>query len=607
MALLALTLIACDDDADGGGPVMDGPGDAQPRAGSEAPGQTTAGDGAGDEPATEAPAQPPGPGDAAQEPAPAADDVLDSAQQQLQGSIEFSVPSGTFVGQLELSLALAPGATADGVEVRYTLDGQPPSASSQAFAGPIQLTQTTQVRAQAFVDGQAIPGAGTALYIARSFDPEHDLPIVLLDNYGAGPLSNEPRDYVDVAFMAFELEAGAASLAATPQVASRAGFHIRGQSTASFDKTPYRVELRDNADEDLDWPLLGLPAEADWALRGPFADKALIRDAFFYATGAAMGMAAPRFAFAEVYLNTASRPVSEADYMGVYLILETIKNNKNRLDLQQLTAADTALPAISGGYIFKFEWRAAEEPTLLCAGASSSTSSQGGFGFPGQPMAETNGCWLDLEVVDPSPLIAEQQQWLTQHIQEFHDALQGQGFADPIAGYAAFIDTQSFVDQLIVNELGREMDAYIRSAYYYKDRDTKIFAGPLWDYNLAAGVGGFFENDQIAGWQYEQQRDPVNTDWHFRLMQDPAFVELVAQRWRALRQDVLSDAAIGERIDALSAPIAAAAARNFERWPNLQSPSVGPFQTPTEATWEGQVEFMRTWLLERAAWLDTQW
>jgi hypothetical protein len=70
---------------------------------------------------------------------------------------------------------------------------------------------------------------------------------------------------------------------------------------------------------------------------------------------------------------------------------------------------------------------------------------------------------------------------------------------------------------------------------------------------------------------------------------------------------VLSDDEIDARIDALAAPLAAGAARNFERWPNLAERQVGFFFTPTDGTWEGQVESMRDWIHERIAWLDGQW
>jgi len=514
--------------------------------------------------------------------------AADEALANLNGDIEFSPPSQTFEGQISVSIST----DLANVELHYTVDGQPPTASSPVYTGaPIQIGATTQLRAQPFLGSQPAGRPGTAVYVARAFDVGLDLPILLLDNYGAGELDPNNRVFVDTAFMTFGLQGGVASLSATPAIATRAIFHIRGQSTATFPKRPYRVELRDNQNEDADWPVFDLPAESDWALRGPFADKALIRDSFVYSLGRDMGMQAPRWAFCDFYLNVDSGPVTQDDYQGVYLVVETIKNARNRLDLAQLHEDDLTLPDITGGYIFKFEWLAAEEPVL--AG-----NCGGGFGDP---------CWSELEVVDPSPLMPEQAAWLTDHIQTFHDLLHASNYADPTSGYASLIDVDSFVDQLIINELSREMDSYIRSAVFYKDRDTRIFAGPLWDYNLTFGVGGFFENDQTAGWQYEQERQNMNNDWFPRLVTDPAFVGRIAARWRELRQGLLSNAEIDARINRLTAPLVNAANRNFQRWPNLSERDVEMFVTPTNPTWDGQVQFMRDWMLERVVWLDTQW
>ncbi|GLI01112.1 CotH kinase family protein [Phytohabitans aurantiacus] len=498
------------------------------------------------------------------------------AAADLTGDIVFSVPSGTFQGEVNVSLSTA----VSGAQIRYTTNGQLPTASSTAYGAPLRLTATTQLRAQAFVNGAATGAPGTALYIARSFNASHDLPLVVVDAYGQG---KPGREYVDAATMVFNAPA---SLGSAPAIATRAGVRLRGQSSSTFEKAPYRLEFWDNANEDADHAVLGMPADSDWVLRGPFTDKSLIRDAFVYGLGRDMGIPAPRFAFVEFYLNTDASPLAASDYQGVYMVVETIKNSKDRLDLKQLEEEDTTLPKIQGGYIFKFEWMAAEEPILPCTGPAAT-------------------CWNYLEVEDPSPLNTQQRAWLTQHLQQFHDLMHTSGANDPSTGYRAWIDVRSFVNQLIIYEVSREMDAYVRSAYFHKDRDTKIFAGPLWDYDLSFGVGGFFNNTQTAGWQYQQTRQPTANDWFQILMRDPAFVADVKTRWRELRQGVLSNSSLNARIDSLAAPLTNAAQRNFQRWPNLSSPQVGFFQTPTAPTWQGQVQAMRTWLTQRVSWLDS--
>ena len=55
----------------------------------------------------------------------------------------------------------------------------------------------------------------------------------------------------------------------------------------------------------------------------------------------------------------------------------------------------------------------------------------------------------------------------------------------------------------------------------------------------------------------------------------------------------------------MTAPLANAAQRNFQRWPNLSTATVGGFGTQTTQTWEQQIQIMRTFLTQRAAWLDS--
>jgi hypothetical protein len=509
------------------------------------------------------------------------------------GNVTFSVPSGAFEGSLtvELRTALA------GAEIRYTTDRTIPTASSTLYPGtPLAITSTTRLMAQAFLQGVAAGPAQTAVYVARAFEQLHDLPVIVLDTHGTPVPGQEQGStatdaYIDTALLAFEPNSGMTSLAATPQVASAAGIHIRGQSSSNYAKKPYRVELHDADGSDRDCPMLGLPSESDWVLHSPFPDKALIRNAFVYSLGRDIGMAAPRAKFAEVYLNTAARPVQASDYMGVYLLVEKIKNQKERLNLQQLEPEDTALPAIAGGYIFKFEWRVMDiEQRLMC------------------PSGQQN-CWDYLEVYDPKPWNPEQQDYLANHLNTFVTALHSATPSDETTGYPAFIDVRSFATQVILHELTRNLDAYTRSQYLFKDREGKINAGPLWDYDLIAGVGRRNTGLETEGWQHESMasRFTITADWFPRLIADPAFTTAVITRWKELRQTELSDARVTARIGDLTAGLAAGAARNFQKWDNLAAASVGGFDTPTAATWDGQVTAMRDWLLTRMAWLDTVW
>jgi hypothetical protein len=508
----------------------------------------------------------------------------------LLGDVQFSTPSQTFRDSLQVGLSTSLA----GAEIRYTTDGRLPVVTSSLYAGsPLSLTSTTELRAQAFVAGSPAGQPSTGLYIARTFDASSDLPILVVDGYGGG----KPEDkevYLRAAFMLFEPTSGVASLSNLPTVATRSGYHLRGQSSAGFPQSPYRFELWDNADQDADYALLGMPADSDWALIPPYYDRSLLRNPLVYELGRELGLEAPRVRFAEVYLNYEARALSAADYQGIYWFSETIKNAKVRTNLKQLREDATNLPDISGGYIFKFDQAAAEEPILECTG---SDPISGGFGGP---MGGDGTCWVDLEVVDPEIPNAEQESWLSTHIQGFHDSLH----QTPIGDYAAYIDVPSFVDYLIINELTRNVDAYVRSAFYFKDRDGKIKAGPLWDYNFSLAIGGAGTIDPTGGFQFEGTRNVNN--WYPKLVADPAFMAQVTARWLELRQGLLSEAALDERVTDLAAPLASAVVRDYAKWPvgEVLEPN-GFVRGPAVATWEGQLEALRTFIRARLTWMDS--
>jgi hypothetical protein len=155
----------------------------------------------------------------------------------------------------------------------------------------------------------------------------------------------------------------------------------------------------------------------------------------------------------------------------------------------------------------------------------------------------------------------EQQTWITNYIQRFHDALHGTDLANPQTGYPAYIDIDSFVNQVILNELAREPDSYIRSQHFYKDRDGKPCGSADYDLSYASFTGA--GAPAVSGWQYQATFGGSGTDWFSKLMGDATFLAKVRTRWQSLRQGVMSDAQLVARLTALTTPLANAAQRNF--------------------------------------------
>ncbi len=512
------------------------------------------------------------------------------------GDIGFSVPSGTFEGSLMVNITT----TGTGTELRYTTDGTRPTASATLHDGaPLTLTETTQLRAQQFVDGMPAGFGATAIYIRRTFDVSSDIPLIILEAYGGGkpPTQAGPEKVVfrDLAFMLFEPVDGVASISATPTWANRAGYHVRGQSSASFPKTPYRVELWNEYDEDLDRPMIGMPADSDWAMIGEYSDKTLVRNALSFSLATEMGLEAPEMRFAEVYVNQAQGPLEATHYEGVYAITETIKNKSGRLDLAQLEPEDTMDTQLSGGYIFKFDLAALRE-------------DEGEIEIP--CIGDEDTCFDDLELTDPVNPNAEQLAWISAYVSQAHDSL----IAEPIGNYSQYLDVPSFVDLMVLNELTKGGDKYVRSVYLHKDRDELITAGPAWDYNFT--LGNLVSS--VEGWQVSGGRD-YGANWFQILFAQPEIRSAMAARWAELRQGIFSDAELLARVDEVAAPIVQAGPRDLERWPVMEGGvfggGFGRRDMDTDAgageeipaTWEGHIDAMKQWILLRTAWLDSEY
>ena len=89
-------------------------------------------------------------------------------------------------------------------------------------------------------------------------------------------------------------------------------------------------------------------------------------------------------------------------------------------------------------------------------------------------------------------------------------------------------------------------------------------------------------------------------------MRDPAYRQQFIDRWFELRRGgVLHLDNLFALIDSLADPLAESAQRNFTKWDNLSTNGPG-FGSPNTQTWEEQVDFIKDWLTQRMAWIDSQ-
>ncbi|MCX7427381.1 MAG: CotH kinase family protein, partial [Planctomycetia bacterium] len=504
----------------------------------------------------------------------------------LSGMLAFSRPGGTFVEPFELTLTTE----TPGVVIRYTLDRTVPTVTSSLYTAAITISATTMVRASIFVEGKPPSVPVSQTYFAldpalASFDS--NLPLVVIDTFGQ-TVWNVNTDVPFVSSASLFIEPGVDGRAALTDAAAfcgPTGVKCRGWTATvtkrNFEKWNYALETWNEQGDDLAVSLLGLPEESNWVLLGPYTDKTLMRDYLAYKWSSDMGEYAPRTQYFELYRNMDGGTIGQEDYCGVYVLVEKIKPGQNRVDIEKLDPTDNTLPDITGGYIF----------------AKDRTEYESTF------TTTHSGTWVNV-YPGKNELTVTQKNYLTAYVNEVETVLWGANFADPVNGYAKYIDVDSFIDSFISVELAKNVDGYGLSSYFYKDRNGKLVAGPVWDYNLTMANAWYGGTWNPAGWKYAGSSD-TQCPFYNRLFQDPNFVQAVADRWTELRRDILSDERLMQDVDDTAAYLDEAQQRNYERYDDVLGTCVWP-EFYIGQTYEDEMDILRMWLHDRLAWIDSQ-
>lgn len=380
------------------------------------------------------------------------------------------------------------------------------------------------------------------------------------------------------------------------------GIEYRGSSSLSmFPKKGYGIETRDETGEGIDVSLLGMPEEEDWALHGPYSDKSLMRNTLMFDIGAAFDRYSSRWQYVDLYI--------EEEYLGVYVLLEKVKRDENRVNINKLKDDENSGEDVTGGYILKLDKTTGEHESDPSAWDkfTPDMSFQSEYGS-----VVTSGTHYFIYHTPKSEDITEPQKtYIQDYVHQFEDALISQNFQDETLGYRNFIDASSFVDYFLATEISGNIDGYRLSTYVYKDKNAKLSMGPLWDYNLAFGNADYCGAYQTDIWVYEKDFRCTEHKfsvpfWWYRLLEDQSFRDEVKVRWQTLRKTVLSNDTLLANIEEKSEYLlnTGAVSNNFKRWD-----TIGDYIWPNYYvgdTYSQEVKYLKTWLTERLAWLDEQ-
>tara|TARA_B100000287_G_scaffold25012_1_gene24210 strand:- start:3288 stop:4688 length:1401 start_codon:yes stop_codon:yes gene_type:complete len=374
------------------------------------------------------------------------------------------------------------------------------------------------------------------------------------------------------------------------------GIEIRGESSQYFDKKSYGFETWDNQYNDIDVSLLGFPEEEDWILYGPFSDKSLIRNKLIYDLSNQMGRYASKTEFVELSINY--------EYKGLYIFMEKLKRDDNRINIQKLNENDIDETLITGGYIIKIDKSDMEDGSY-----SDYNSFQSKYDVFGKKDGDKK-VYFNYEYPKPSEIHVYQKNYIKNYINEFESSLASDQFKNSENGYRKYIDVNSFIDFFILNEISNNVDGFRLSTYLHKDREKKLIIGPIWDFNLSFGNADYCGGERYDIWLHKFNERCLDDFWNIpfwwnRFLEDENFVNQLKDRWNELRISTLSDENIISLIDDYYSFLnneTDIVERNFDKW-RIFGIYIWPNSFIGNNYYE-EIDFLKNWIKNRTSWLD---
>ena len=279
--------------------------------------------------------------------------------------------------------------------------------------------------------------------------------------------------------------------------------------------------------------------------------------------------------------------------------MEKIKRDANRVNIAKLGTWENAGDSLTGGYIIKID--------------KTTGNSLVGWTSPFAPAVSSSGQTIkyQYDYPDPDSITPQQKTYIQQYVDSFETALSGPNFADTAIGYVKYCKVNTFIDYFILNEISSNIDGYRISTFLYKDKYSKggkLAIGPPWDFDIAWLNANYCGSPSYSNWAYKFGNVCPNDGWQIpfwwdRFMTDPNFTSKLKCRWLALRSTVLDTGYINNYLDSMATLLAVPMTRNFSAWPILGT-YVWPNPTPYPATYQAEIDRMKSWIRNRLNWMD---
>ena len=388
---------------------------------------------------------------------------------------------------------------------------------------------------------QAASYSGTlpVLYIQT----ENNAPIISKDDY------LNATYYLDAMGLTAYQSIGSASQPLAMEIKGRGNYTWR-----DFNKKPYRIKLADKQ------PLMGLTKSKHFALMAHADDaqskKGFMRNQVGFELSRMIGMDwTPATAPVEVVLN--------GDYIGLYFLTETIRVDKDRVNIVEQEDEENDLAAITGGWLVEID-NYNEDPHI--------TITEGG----------RHTMWFTYKT--PEVLSNAQKNFLTQEMERIDRLVYGDKNAAELWQY---LDMDALAKFYIVQEIMDNYESFHGSCYLYREKGEgeKWKFGPVWDF------GSSFNRNKD---RYLFEGDVWHNHWIPQICQFPAFMKRVKEIWKEFYPQINNVYTFtAEQLTLLKS----AAVADANRWADYSG----------NKDLQKRINNVNTWFQSTVAWLNEQW
>lgn len=277
--------------------------------------------------------------------------------------------------------------------------------------------------------------------------------------------------------------------------------YIKGRGNASWrkDKKGYNIKLEDKTN------LFKMGKSKKWCIIPNHDDPTLSRNAVMYSAAAEIGLNyTPLFVPVDFYVNN--------NYMGSYILTTKMEADSKRVDIENLDDfnEEVAEAVIGENYDMDALGQSGSYGTL----AAFIEGSKKWVNIPETPdsMEEkdvSGGYLIEMEIAPrymnelsgfvsdrsqcitlKSPEYASEKQinYISDYYQRFEDAVfSSDGKNSKNESLSDLADMESFAKYYLLSEWCENQDTGLSSTFFYKDAGGKLYAGPMWDFDIAFG------------------------------------------------------------------------------------------------------------------------